>query len=126
LLPEVELFLDLYGFLSVVLHAAELMARSVLLGSIAFLAFLAAPLAFEQSRSALTALGASTDWAAAIAALAELEAQARGRLRVAGAADASVGVERHAEMRLAGQRDCQRVLAADEAACGGRHRARRT
>ncbi|WP_368417457.1 copper resistance D family protein [Rhodovarius sp.] len=40
-----ELFLDLYGFLSVVLHAAELMARSVLLGSIAFLAFLAAPLA---------------------------------------------------------------------------------
>jgi len=45
LLPEVELFLDLYGFLSVVLHAAELMARSVLLGSIAFLAFLAVPLA---------------------------------------------------------------------------------
>lgn len=44
-LPEVELFLDLYGFLSVVLHAAELMARSVLLGSIAFLAFLAVPLA---------------------------------------------------------------------------------
>jgi putative copper resistance protein D len=41
----VELFLDLYGFLSVVLHAAELMARSVLLGSIAFLAFLAVPLA---------------------------------------------------------------------------------
>ncbi len=40
-----ELFLDLYGFLSVVLHAAELMARSVLLGSIAFLVFLAAPLA---------------------------------------------------------------------------------
>ena len=40
-----ELFLDLYGFLSVVLHAAELMARSVLLGSIAFLAFLAVPLA---------------------------------------------------------------------------------
>ena len=40
-----DLFLDLYGFLSVVLHAAELMARSVLLGSIAFLAFLAVPLA---------------------------------------------------------------------------------
>jgi len=40
-----ELFLDLYGFLSVVLHAAELMARSVLLGSITFLAFLAVPLA---------------------------------------------------------------------------------
>jgi len=49
-----ELFLDLYGFLSVVLHAAELMARSVLLGSIAFLVFLAAPLAarFEPAPAA--------------------------------------------------------------------------
>ncbi len=72
-------------------------------GAASALGFLAAPLAFEQSRSALTPLGAGTDWAAANAALAELEAQARGRLRVAGAADSSVGVERSAEMRLAGQ-----------------------
>lgn len=40
-----ELFLDLYGFLSVVLHAAELMARSVLVGAIAFTVLLAVPLA---------------------------------------------------------------------------------
>ena len=39
-----DLFLDLYGFLSVVLHAAELMARSVLVGAIAFLGLLAVPL----------------------------------------------------------------------------------
>ena len=40
-----ELFLDLYGFLSVVLSAAELMARSALVGAIAFTVFLAVPLA---------------------------------------------------------------------------------
>ncbi|MBY0337813.1 MAG: copper resistance protein [Acetobacteraceae bacterium] len=39
-----ELFLDLYGFLSVVLKAGSLVSRSVLVGSVAFLLFLAAPL----------------------------------------------------------------------------------
>ncbi len=40
-----ELFLDLYGFLSVVLKAGTLMGRSVLIGSVLFLAALARPLA---------------------------------------------------------------------------------
>lgn len=40
-----ELFLDLYGFLTVVLKAGTLMGRSVLIGSALFLAALALPLA---------------------------------------------------------------------------------
>jgi putative copper resistance protein D len=40
-----ELFLDLYGFLSVVLKAGSLVSRSVLVGSVAVLVFLAGPLA---------------------------------------------------------------------------------
>jgi putative copper resistance protein D len=41
----VEQLLDLYGFVSVLLHAAELVARTVLLGSVAFWALLAMPAA---------------------------------------------------------------------------------
>jgi len=72
-------------------------------GAASALGFLAAPLAFEQSRSALTSLGSGTDWAQANANLAELESQARSRLHAAGVADAVVKVERYAEMRLVGQ-----------------------
>ncbi|HEX9524027.1 MAG TPA: hydantoinase B/oxoprolinase family protein [Reyranella sp.] len=72
-------------------------------GAASALGFLAAPLAFEQSRSALTSLGSGTDWAQANAHLAELESQARSRLHAAGVADADVKVERYAEMRLVGQ-----------------------
>jgi 5-oxoprolinase (ATP-hydrolysing) len=72
-------------------------------GAASALGFLAAPLAFEQSRSALTALGSGTDWAQANAQIAELESQARSRLSAAGVADAVVKVERYAEMRLVGQ-----------------------
>jgi putative copper resistance protein D len=39
----VEQFLDLYGFASVILHAMELVARTVLLGSVLFWVLLAAP-----------------------------------------------------------------------------------
>ena len=40
-----ELLLDLYGFFSVILHAAELAGRTALLGSLAFWMLLALPLA---------------------------------------------------------------------------------
>ncbi len=42
-------------------------------GAASALGFLAAPLAFEQSRSVLTSLGKGTNWAQANANLAELE-----------------------------------------------------
>jgi 5-oxoprolinase (ATP-hydrolysing)/N-methylhydantoinase A len=72
-------------------------------GAASALGFLAAPLAFEQSRSALTPLGKGTDWAQANGHLAELEGLARSRLRAAGVPDDVVAVERYAEMRLVGQ-----------------------
>ena len=72
-------------------------------GAASALGFLAAPLAFEQSRSVLTSLGKGTDWAQANENLAELESQARSHLRAAGVADSAVKVERYAEMRLVGQ-----------------------
>ena len=72
-------------------------------GAASALGFLAAPLAFEQSRSALTPLGSSTDWSVVNAHLGSLESSARGRLREAGVADSIMSVERTAEMRLVGQ-----------------------
>ncbi|WP_374441974.1 hydantoinase B/oxoprolinase family protein [Stella sp.] len=72
-------------------------------GAASALGFLTAPLAFELSRSALTPLGPTADWAAVGRILAELEEAARGRLRAAGIADADMAVERSAEMRMAGQ-----------------------
>lgn len=72
-------------------------------GAASALGFLAAPLAFEQSRSLISPLGEDVDWAAIGAALGGLEAQARGRLRAAGIADEAMRVERGAEMRLVGQ-----------------------
>ena len=72
-------------------------------GAASALGFLAAPLAFEQSRSVLTPLGSATNWAEANAALAEIESQARGRLGAAGVSGAIIKVERYAEMRLIGQ-----------------------
>lgn len=65
-----EQFLELYGFIAVVLHAAGLVARSVAAGSAVFLALIAAPLA----RDAGGADGA------------RLLAQARGSVLVAAAA----------------------------------------
>ncbi|MBR0642991.1 methylhydantoinase [Roseomonas hellenica] len=92
-------------------HAADvarvLGIRDVLIppasGAASALGFLAAPLAFEQSRSALMPLGSATDWAAANATLAGLEAEARGRLEAAGVPESAMRVERSAEMRLIGQ-----------------------
>lgn len=72
-------------------------------GAASALGFLTAPLAYEQSRSVLTPLRADTDWSGVDAALAALEDEARGKLRQAGVADAAIGVERTAEMRMAGQ-----------------------
>ncbi|MGG5889773.1 hydantoinase B/oxoprolinase family protein [Falsiroseomonas sp. HC035] len=72
-------------------------------GAASALGFLAAPLAFEQSRSLISPLGKDVDWAAIGAALAGLEDQARGRLRAAGIAADAMRVERGAEMRLVGQ-----------------------
>ena len=72
-------------------------------GAASALGFLVAPLAFEQSRSALTALSDGTDWAQANVDLGELEAQARSRLHAAGVADGVIKAERYAEMRLVGQ-----------------------
>ncbi|WP_160122091.1 copper resistance D family protein [Rhodovarius lipocyclicus] len=50
-----ELFLDLYGFLSVVLRSLALIARSVTIGSLAYLLLLAGPLAarFQPQEAAL-------------------------------------------------------------------------
>ncbi|MEO3474634.1 hydantoinase B/oxoprolinase family protein [Roseomonas sp. CAU 1739] len=67
------------------------------------LGFLAAPLAFEQSRSLIAPLGAQADWGAVNVGLAGLESEARARLRSAGVADTAMRVERSAEMRLIGQ-----------------------
>ncbi|MGE0723957.1 MAG: hydantoinase B/oxoprolinase family protein, partial [Alphaproteobacteria bacterium] len=72
-------------------------------GAASALGFLTAPLAYEQSRSALTPLGADADWAGVDRALGELEGEARAKLRAAGVADADMTVERSAEMRMAGQ-----------------------
>lgn len=72
-------------------------------GAASALGFLAAPLAFETSRSLIAPLGATADFAAITAALDTLEAEAREKLRAAGVADAAMRVERSAEMRLVGQ-----------------------
>ncbi len=48
-------------------------------GAASALGFLAAPLAFEQSRSLIVPLGAAADWAAVNAALGALEHEARDR-----------------------------------------------
>jgi 5-oxoprolinase (ATP-hydrolysing)/N-methylhydantoinase A len=72
-------------------------------GAASALGFLAAPLAFEQSRSLIAPLGEAADWPAIEAALAALEADARARLREAGIPDAALHAERAAEMRLIGQ-----------------------
>ena len=72
-------------------------------GAASALGFLAAPLAFEQSRSLIAPLGAEADWAAVNVALDTLAAEARTRLRSAGVDDDAMRVERSAEMRLVGQ-----------------------
>jgi 5-oxoprolinase (ATP-hydrolysing) len=72
-------------------------------GAASALGFLAAPLAFEQSRSLIVPLGAATDWAAIGVALGALEREARGHLASAGVAAEAMRVERSAEMRLVGQ-----------------------
>jgi 5-oxoprolinase (ATP-hydrolysing)/N-methylhydantoinase A len=72
-------------------------------GAASALGFLAAPLAFEVSRSVVAPLGEATDWAGLDATLAALEADARARLREAGIGDAAMTVERSAEMRMLGQ-----------------------
>ena len=72
-------------------------------GAASALGFLAAPLAFEASRSLIAPLGATADWSAIGAALEALEADGRRRLHSAGIADEAMRVERGAEMRLIGQ-----------------------
>ena len=72
-------------------------------GAASALGFLAAPLAFEISRSLIAPLGATADFASIATSLASLEAEARATLRMAGVADAVMRVERSAEMRLVGQ-----------------------
>lgn len=53
-----EQFLDLYGFASVVIHAAELVARTILLGSVVFWALLAVPAARSMAPGDAAALHA--------------------------------------------------------------------
>ncbi|WP_137125018.1 hydantoinase B/oxoprolinase family protein [Roseomonas sp. HF4] len=72
-------------------------------GAASALGFLAAPLAFEQSRSLISPLGPEADWPALNGALAALEQGGRERLAGAGVAAAAMRVERSAEMRLVGQ-----------------------
>ena len=69
-------------------------------GAASALGFLAAPIAYEISRSLPMTLEA-TDFEAANAALAEMESASRGRLHGAGGEVSKV--ERFAEMRLQGQ-----------------------
>jgi 5-oxoprolinase (ATP-hydrolysing) len=72
-------------------------------GAASAVGFLTAPLAYEQSRSMLTALRSDTDWATVNAAFASLEGEVRGKLRQAGIPDTAMRVERTAEMRMSGQ-----------------------
>lgn len=72
-------------------------------GAASALGFLAAPIAFEQSRSLLSPLGPEADWATVNGVLTELEHGGRERLRAAGVATVAMRVERSAEMRLVGQ-----------------------
>ena len=71
-------------------------------GAASALGFLAAPTSFEMSRSLPMPLDGA-DFAAANAALTEMERTCRARLLDAGVAEDSVSVERFAEMRLQGQ-----------------------
>ena len=72
-------------------------------GAASALGFLAAPLAFETSRSIITPLGATADFTSIAVALAALETDGRSRLRSAGVAEDNMRVERAAEMRMVGQ-----------------------
>ncbi|MCC7427018.1 MAG: hydantoinase B/oxoprolinase family protein [Alphaproteobacteria bacterium] len=72
-------------------------------GAASALGFLAAPTAFEHSRSLPTVMNATADFNAVNAVLDDLEADARRRLAEAGIAPAAIAVERTAEMRLLGQ-----------------------
>ena len=91
------------------LHAArvarKLGVREVIVppasGAASALGFLAAPVAYEASRSSPMRL-AAPDYAAVAALLAELEAEGRARLAEAGVED-GVTVQRRADMRLRGQ-----------------------
>ncbi|NKB55790.1 MAG: methylhydantoinase [Alphaproteobacteria bacterium] len=71
-------------------------------GAASALGFLAAPVGYEISRSLPMALDRA-DFAAANAALAEMETACRARLLEAGGGEDSITVERFAEMRLQGQ-----------------------
>lgn len=72
-------------------------------GAASALGFLAAPLAFETSRSIIAPLGVAADFSSIATALGALEAEARSRLRSAGVAEDRMRVERAAEMRMTGQ-----------------------
>ncbi|TSD85178.1 methylhydantoinase [Mycobacterium sp. KBS0706] len=72
-------------------------------GAASALGFLAAPLSFELVRSHPVRFSGAFDAGAVNGVLAELEAEGRRRLAEAGVDEASVTVERSADMRLTGQ-----------------------
>jgi N-methylhydantoinase A/oxoprolinase/acetone carboxylase beta subunit len=71
-------------------------------GVTAALGFLAAPLATDEVRTALSRLD-RVDWARVERLMAEMEAAVVARLRAAGLPAAEIGIERAADMRYAGQ-----------------------
>jgi putative copper resistance protein D len=70
--PTVDLLLDLYGFVSVVLQAAELVARTALLGSVAVWVGIALPLAARAAGPGAARLPAIGRRAVALAGAATL------------------------------------------------------
>ena len=91
-----EQLFDLYGFVAVLLRTASLIARSAVGGSVAFLVFIAAPLAREAKgaeRARLLALARHWVLAAAAAALAAaLAAAALQTVALAATLQAPIGV----------------------------------
>src|SRR4051794_36235 len=86
-----ERFLDLYSFVAVMLHAAGLIARSVLAGSAVYLALIVTPLA-RQARSAdaaMALLAPSRGWVL-VAAAGGLAVSLRGATLQAGALAATL------------------------------------
>jgi putative copper resistance protein D len=90
-----DLFLDLYGFVSVMLHAAELIARTALLGSLVFWLLLALPLAPwlpPGDAERLRAIGrGATLWSAVAALGTTLVSAGLGLLALAATLDAPLG-----------------------------------
>ena len=83
---------DIFGFLSVVLRGLDLVAQSILLGSVSFALFIAAPLASDARREVRTVAAAvrhCIQWAALAAVIAATANTAVSAAVLASSLDAS-------------------------------------